>query len=89
MSNGNGKPPRVLVIDTNNPTELKDMMALALYGVTNTEALAHSICVSCKCDVTDDSFRDVCSIKEYSISALCQNCQDGIFGAKAKTEVEE
>lgn len=30
---------------------------------------------------TSDEFRDELSRKEYSISGLCQNCQDAVFGA--------
>lgn len=34
----------------------------------------------CKGDGTAESFRDLLSRKEYSISGLCQACQDDIFG---------
>ena len=32
-------------------------------------------------DKMSDPFRDDLSRKEYSISGLCQNCQDEVFGA--------
>ncbi|SVE61140.1 uncharacterized protein METZ01_LOCUS513994, partial [marine metagenome] len=36
-----------------------------------------AICI--KCEDTDLSFKDELSVKEYSISGLCQSCQDSIF----------
>ena len=35
-----------------------------------TTAIENEMCVSCKED-----------IREYAISGLCQQCQDGVFGA--------
>jgi len=35
-------------------------------------------CMSCKGDATE--FKDELSKKEYSISGLCQKCQDKVFG---------
>jgi len=39
------------------------------------------VCVTCDNKITDNSFKDEISIKEYSISGMCQECQDGVFGA--------
>jgi hypothetical protein len=36
-------------------------------------------CVFCGCDVTEKSFRDERSKREYKISGICQKCQDTIF----------
>ena len=33
-------------------------------------------------------FRDALSKKEYSISGLCQSCQDDVFGAPTGEEVD-
>ena len=33
------------------------------------------------CNITLDEFRDELSAKEYSISGMCQSCQDKTFGA--------
>ncbi len=44
--------------------------------------LAHK-CVTCDYDAT--YFRDELSRREYSISGMCQRCQDKVFG----TEQEE
>ena len=46
-----------------------------------TTAIENEMCVSCKEDIRD--FRDDLSKREYAISGLCQQCQDGVFGAGA------
>ena len=33
------------------------------------------------CNITLDAFRDELSAKEYSISGMCQTCQDKTFGS--------
>lgn len=43
------------------------------------EAIHSQTCVSCK--EPADHFKDNISIKEYSISGLCQKCQDSVFGS--------
>ena len=37
-------------------------------------------CVDCGEPVSEDSFHDALSEKEYTISAMCQKCQDAFFG---------
>ena len=39
--------------------------------------MSHQRCVSCGCHA--DWFKDDLSAKEYTISGLCQQCQDDIF----------
>jgi|TARA_Y100000310_G_scaffold40902_1_gene38360 hypothetical protein len=56
----------------------KDEMALRLFGRSRTIALAGNQCV--KCGEFGNEFRDALSRKEFGISGLCQDCQDGIFG---------
>jgi hypothetical protein len=57
----------------------KDIMRKA--GFSNeVEAVEHKICPMCNNPINIDRFRDRLSIKEYSISGLCQACQDKIFG---------
>ena len=42
------------------------------------------------CAVTLDEFRDELSAKEYSISGMCQTCQDKTFGvSEEELEAEE
>lgn len=40
---------------------------------------AHGFCPFCGKPVSADSFRDELSRKEFSISGLCQVCQDDFF----------
>ena len=44
-----------------------------------TTAIEKKVCVFCGKEVTKQSFRDAISVKEYTISGLCQECQDKIF----------
>jgi len=37
-------------------------------------------CPFCKKEINMEDFRDNLSRKEYSISGLCQDCQDEFFG---------
>ena len=43
-----------------------------------TEKIKSSACVSC--DTTEVTFKDTLSEKEYTISGMCQTCQDNFFG---------
>jgi len=54
-----------------------DSVSLDVYGITRTEAIESNICVDCHGPATE--FVDQLSRKEYSISGLCQECQDKIF----------
>lgn len=38
-----------------------------------------SKCPFCGKEVSEDSFRDALSLREYQISGLCQECQDDFF----------
>lgn len=38
------------------------------------------VCPFCKKPIIESEFRDELSKKEYSISGICQKCQDGTFG---------
>jgi len=44
-----------------------------------TTAITNDLCVSCARDAS--SFRDDLSRREYTMSGLCQLCQDEVFGA--------
>ena len=63
-----------------NMDNVKEEMAMKLFGRSRTLALAGNECV--KCGEFNLEFRDEISRKEYGISALCQCCQDGIFGTQ-------
>lgn len=43
------------------------------------DAIDHSKCPLCRCDIDKTQFADALSLKEYYISGMCQNCQDEVF----------
>ena len=55
-----------------------DAMSSILFGVGRKESIAQDTCVSCKEDAS--TFNDNLSRKEFTISGLCQSCQDSVFG---------
>ena len=73
------------IILMNNLDTFKEEMAFTLFGRSLSVCKAGSQCV--KCGEFDLSFRDELSRKEFGISALCQSCQDGIFGVEDEPEV--
>ena len=56
-----------------------EAMLSKLTGVSRVGAVAEASCVTCKGEA--NSFRDTLSQKEYTISGMCQSCQDSVFGA--------
>ena len=48
------------------------------FGRSRTQSIIDNICVICGEDATD--FRDDVSRREYTISGMCQMCQDKVFG---------
>lgn len=53
-------------------------LALAFFGRSRKECFANSACVMCGGPALE--FRNELSQKEYSISCMCQTCQDDSFG---------
>lgn len=37
-------------------------------------------CTSCEQPIKEEDFRDTLSKKEYTVSGMCQKCQDRVFG---------
>ena len=56
---------------------LNKIALLSGYRLTRTEAIRRGLCV--KCGELASKFKDELSQKEYSISGLCQKCQDSYF----------
>jgi hypothetical protein len=54
--------------------EFKNKLANLFYGMTTSEAIDKKICIFCKEEVKE--FKDEICMREYTISAFCQNCQD-------------
>ena len=55
-----------------------EQMLTALTGVSRVGAVSEASCVTCSGEAK--SFRDALSEKEYTISGMCQSCQDSVFG---------
>lgn len=52
-----------------------------VFGDNIINLIENSICPICKEKINMNDFRTNLDIKEYTISGLCQKCQDRIFGA--------
>lgn len=59
-------------------TEIDGLLS-AIFGIDRKEAITKNICAMCKKPAK--GFRDARSLKEFTISGMCQECQDRIFGA--------
>ena len=49
-----------------------------MFGKPRVDCIKQNICMTC--DNTNVQFRDTISRKEYSISGMCQVCQDNTYG---------
>ena len=68
----------------NTMDQIKEELALSVFGRSRVLAQAVGQCVSC--GKVADSFRDQISLKEYGISGLCQTCQDQVFSEDIRDE---
>jgi uncharacterized CHY-type Zn-finger protein len=59
-------------------TRILDAFSEHVFGRTFTDCGNRSICVMCGEEALE--FKDELSKKEYSISKMCQKCQDSFFG---------
>jgi len=62
--------------------ELALLTQIIFNGKDRETCIEEGICITCDeaHGIVATSFRDDISRKEYSISAMCQSCQDDIFG---------
>lgn len=51
-----------------------------LFGIDRVKVISDDLCATCGKAVTTLSFRNAISLKEYTISGMCQECQDSVFG---------
>ena len=58
--------------------EFVDEVTKEVSGQTLTKSQSEAICTFCLEPAT--VFKDISSAKEYTISGLCQTCQDEVFG---------
>lgn len=70
MKNEENKSPEM--------ARLLDGLAKAAFGRSRSDSIAGLDCVACGEAATE--FTDELSKKEFSISGMCQDCQDGFFG---------
>ena len=64
---------------TNKATSL-DSFFTQLLGKSRSDLIGNGECATCSNkDLTRSSFLDEMSIKEYTISGMCQTCQDVTF----------
>lgn len=59
---------------------LADNFALQLWGRTRTGSIKQDVCVSCGKPAIE--FKDELSKKEFTISGMCQACQDSVFDSE-------
>ena len=58
-----------------------DNFIFSMMGRDRTAAIAAGECVTCESTGNNaESFSDDLSRKEYSMSGMCQSCQDDFFG---------
>jgi hypothetical protein len=57
-----------------------DTLLQQMFGVDRKESISANKCVLCKKEVAGRDFRDETSLREFTISGICQSCQDEIFG---------
>jgi len=55
-----------------------DLATTKLFGRARTTSIRSGYCVTCGKQV--GTFKDSLSAKEYTISGMCQECQDSVFG---------
>jgi hypothetical protein len=58
---------------------IKDAIALGMLPVDVLERLKNNQCPMCGAEIKMTDFRDSLSLKEFTISGMCQVCQDEIF----------
>ena len=55
------------------------MQVVGLLGKDRVETIREGHCMMCNNEFVSENFRDELSEKEYSISGMCQECQDEVY----------
>ncbi len=55
----------------------REQLLTALTGKNRVQTVKGGKCMTC--DDADTDFRDALSVREYTISGMCQRCQDEVF----------
>lgn len=74
------------IMEPAHKSEQVDAEITSIFGIDRRASILGNVCTSCGAVAT--IFRDGLSRKEYTISGLCQACQDIIF-AEPEYEDEE
>jgi len=61
--------------------QIEEMLS-KLTGRSRVECVATLTCATCGGDAQKVAFRDPLSYKEFTISGMCQKCQDSVFGVE-------
>lgn len=64
---------------TNKSTAI-DSFITSIMGKDRVQTILAGDCMTCNNEFVAENFRDELSEKEYSISGMCQECQDNVFG---------
>jgi len=62
---------------TKKAPEIENLIT-SFTGKDRRETIKASLCATCDAQAVE--FRDALSMKEYTISGMCQKCQDSVFG---------
>ena len=65
-------------MDASKKSPVIEALVCSLTGVSRVGAVQEASCGTCGGEAR--IFRDAISRKEYTISAMCQDCQDKVFG---------
>jgi uncharacterized CHY-type Zn-finger protein len=57
-----------------------DALSEGIFRRSRSDSIINATCVICGGDAS--SFRDALSSKEFTISGMCQACQDSVFGVE-------
>ena len=58
-----------------------DKFITSMTGINRVASIIKEICPFCNERVDPYNFKDALSLKEFTISGLCQKCQDEMFGS--------
>jgi len=69
-------------VQPSDKSQQVDAFVNGVFGVVRKSSVRANICVSAPigCGLPATKFKDAISAKEYTISGLCQTCQDRVFG---------
>ena len=77
-------------IEPSYKTPQIDSALAYLFGVDRHKTISNGECIACEVTgLIASSFSDDVSRKEYSISGMCQSCQDDLFGPDQDDEPED